>query len=225
MHKDIEVWYNGLVQRWGGNYASGDRHFLGRMKNVHELVRALSSGAEVLDIGCATGEITASIHERFGCRTTGIDISPSMVEHCRNRYHKDGLRFDRGDILSLGFEDRRFDLVLSLSVVEWIADYERAVEEVARVLKPGGQWIVSIPNWRSPVRKLEYVKSLFALKSYLRLQKNRISVSTFKSIASQYGMKTVMTIYHVFPWYYRNMEGYIGQYLGAMCILSLRKEE
>jgi ubiquinone/menaquinone biosynthesis C-methylase UbiE len=189
------------------------------------MAHPLSPEAEVLDIGCATGEITYSLHERFRCKTVGLDISANMIVHCREKFVSEGLRFEAGDILDLPFNNEQFDLVVSMSVIEWIQDYKKGVAEVSRALKPGGQWIVSIPNWKSPVRKLEYLKSLFTRGSYLRHQKNRISVSTFESIAAQYGMKTKRTIYHVFPWYYRNMEWRLGQYLGAMCILSLRKEE
>ena len=164
MHNDIKVWYDGLANAWGGNYVSGNKHFIRRIRNVHLLADPLPEDADVLDIGCASGEIAVSMHARFKCRTIGIDISEEMVNSCRKKYQYKRLYFEIGDILNLGFRNGQFDLVSSLSVIEWVEDYAKAIAEVSRVLKRNGQWIVSVPNWASPFRRIELIKSLFSKK-------------------------------------------------------------
>lgn len=212
-----------MAASWGDNYTSGNLHFLRRIENVHLLVEPLPRLAEILDIGCGTGEITASLHQRFGCRTMGIDIAKKMVDRCRAKYSSSGLSFEVSDIFDLPFENNLADLVVSMSVIEWVEDYNKCISEVSRILKQGGQWVVSLPNWQSVFRKLELIKSFFWPGSYLRLQKNRISIEEFKRVASSYGLEAVGSIYHVMPLYYRNIAGVFGPFLGAVCILSLKK--
>jgi len=74
MQHDVKSWYNGLTDKWEKCYSSKKKHFVQRLKNVHVLVKELKKNANILDIGCGTGEITSSLHKRFGCNTIGIDI-------------------------------------------------------------------------------------------------------------------------------------------------------
>lgn len=224
-HRDIAAWYDDLSTGWGKNYASGDSHFNRRMQNVHLLAEKLNEDAEILDIGCATGEITSSLHSRFKCKTTGIDISSKMIDHCHATYRDKNVFFKVGDILSLQFNDNNFDLVVSLSVIEWIDNYEKAISEVSRVLKHGGQWIVSIPNWCSPFRIIESITQKIRKQNYLQYQKNKLKVAEFECIAEKYGLKKNAAIYHVLPFYSKNVGGSVGSFLGMMCIMSLSKKQ
>lgn len=220
---NVKEWYDGLVKKWGDNYIYHDKSFSERLKNVHQLVNELTDRSNILDIGCGSGEITASVYERFRCNVIGMDVSDKMIEHCKDHYSEKNLSFELGDILNLRFPSGHFDLVLSLSVIEWLEDYERAVAEVSRVLKQGGQWIVSLPNWASPFRKIEKLKGVVFENSYLRYQKNRVPISEFKKVAESYGLKTRESIFHVLPFHKSNLPGKFGQVFGMMCILSMTK--
>jgi glycosyltransferase involved in cell wall biosynthesis/ubiquinone/menaquinone biosynthesis C-methylase UbiE len=220
---DIKTWYDGLAEKWGRNYYLHDKHFNQRFRNVYQLVNELTDKSNILDIGCATGEITASLHDRFRCNTTGLDISDRMIELCKSKYSNTNLHFEVGDITNLRFQNSEFDLILSSSVIEWINDYEKAIVEVSRVLKRGGQWIVSLPNWDSPFRKAEKLKKIFFKNSYLRYQKNHVSISEFERIAQIYGLKKTKSIFHVLPFYKSNLSGKIGPLLGMMCMMSMTK--
>ena len=223
MQHDVKSWYNGLTDKWEKCYSSKKKHFVQRLKNVHVLVKELKKNANILDIGCGTGEITSSLHKRFGCNTIGIDISQKMVEHCRSRYTGKNLHFEEGNISDLKFQSRKFDLTLSLSIIEWLVDYEKAIKEVARVLKHNGQWIVSLPNWASPFRKIEYLKSKFSKDSYLKYQKNSITIPEFLDLARTHGLEIRQSIFHVLPLLASNLKGRIGSLFGMMCILSMEK--
>jgi glycosyltransferase involved in cell wall biosynthesis/ubiquinone/menaquinone biosynthesis C-methylase UbiE len=220
---DVKEWYDGLAKKWGDNYIYHDKSFSERLKNVHQLVNELNEKSHILDIGCGSGEITASVYERFRCNVTGIDVSDKMIEHCKDHYSEKNLSFELGDILNLHFPSGHFDLVLSLSVIEWLEDYEGAIAEVSRVLKLGGQWIVSLPNWVSPFRKIEKHKGVFFKNSYLRYQKNHVPISEFKKVADSHGLKTTESIFHVLPFYKSKLSGKFGQLFGMMCIMSMTK--
>jgi len=82
-------------------------------------------------------------HQRFaeaGARLTGIDLTPRAVEHTRRRLALFGLSSDLsvGDAEALEFPDASFDVVYSWGVLHHSPDTPGAIDEVWRVLKPGG---------------------------------------------------------------------------------------
>jgi SAM-dependent methyltransferase len=123
----------------------------------HRLVRLVEEYARpeatrVLDLGCAGGRNTVLLAERaFDVRA--VDASAAMVERTRERVAavlgperaRERIRLGRMDDLS-PFADGRFDLVVALGIYHGAgsrAEWERAVAETARVLKPGGRVLVN----------------------------------------------------------------------------------
>jgi len=109
-------------------------------------------GEDVLDIGCGPGFLTADLGAGVGegGSVSGIDQSESMLELATRRCeHQSGIRIEAGDAVDLGGEDERFDLVVSTQVLEYVADVDRALSEIARVLRPGGRALLLATDWRS----------------------------------------------------------------------------
>ncbi|HEB89555.1 MAG TPA: methyltransferase domain-containing protein [Deltaproteobacteria bacterium] len=109
-------------------------------------------GEDVLDVGCGPGFLTADLSAGVGENGSvlGIDQSESMLELARKRC--DGYpqtRIEGGDAAAIGGEDARFDLVVSTQVLEYVADIDRALGEIARVLRPGGRTLLLATDWRS----------------------------------------------------------------------------
>ena len=99
-------------------------------------------GARVLDAGCGTGEITARLAAKFPTVSfVGLDLEEPHLETARARSAAFGsrVRFERGDVLSLGYSDSTFDLAVSRHVLQALPDAQRALREMVRVLKPGGR--------------------------------------------------------------------------------------
>ncbi len=101
-------------------------------------------GLEVLEIGCGRGVGTELILERFGARkVVALDLDEEMVERARRRlarYGRERLELRVGDVTRLGFEDRSFDAVVNFAAIHHVPDWQSAIAEVARVLKPGGRF-------------------------------------------------------------------------------------
>ena len=99
----------------------------------------------ILDVGCGTGAIL----KRLGNpeKNIGVDLAPEALVFCRQR----GLHNVReGDICALPFADASFDAVICSSVLyhQWVGDIERAMEEMHRVLGPGGVLVINVPAFR-----------------------------------------------------------------------------
>lgn len=110
-------------------------------------------GGKVLDVGCGPGVTVDPLVRERGCEWWGVDVSERMIEDGRRRYGSDPrVHFSVGDIERLSFEDRFFDAILCVGVVEYLASDQIAIREMLRVLKPGGTLIVTLPNAQSPFR-------------------------------------------------------------------------
>lgn len=94
-----------------------------------------------------------------GARAYGIDISEPTVIQARAAFGTGpgALQGAVGDVRALPFGDASFDAIYSMGTIEHFDETERAVEEIARVLKPGGRAIVGVPNRYDP-----FLRPLFA---------------------------------------------------------------
>ena len=108
-------------------------------------------GERVLDGGCGNARDLIELFG-LGCRCTGIDYSPNMVEEARQELAKHDITdvtLEVGDLTDLQFPDESFDKVFASEVLEHIPDYRKAISEMARVVKPGGTVVVTTPNRHS----------------------------------------------------------------------------
>jgi len=106
----------------------------------------------MLDVGCGPG-VTADYFVKRGFDLYGVDIAPEMIRQCGETFAGvDRAHFSVGVIEKLEFPDGFFDVVTAMGVVEYIEDDARAVAEMARVTRPGGIVIVTLPNAWSPFR-------------------------------------------------------------------------
>ena len=150
---------------------------MARRRNVYELFEPLAAEGTVLDIGCGPG-ITVEHLARKYSQIVGVDLSIGMVKECVTLYGKMGsAHFSSGRIEELPFISECFDAVICMGVVEYIEDDYRAVNELRRVLKPGGSVIITLPNKLSPYRiwnKWVYRKVTTGLKSLLGLGRRNL---------------------------------------------------
>lgn len=133
---------------------------------------AEARGSRVLEIGVGLG----ADHQRFaeaGADLWGIDLTGRAVGHTRRRLAAFGLssRLAVGDAESLGFPDASFDRVYSWGVLHHSPDTPKAIAEVWRVLKPGGEARIMIYHKWSLVGLMLWVRyALLGLKPWLTLQ-------------------------------------------------------
>ena len=92
-------------------------------------------GLSLLDIGCGTGHHMSSLRER-GFTVAGVDGSEDMLAHARA--NNPGAQVLHADVEEIPFPDSSFDFIVCIEVLRYLPDSFRSIQEMARVLKPGG---------------------------------------------------------------------------------------
>ncbi|MBN1139594.1 MAG: class I SAM-dependent methyltransferase, partial [Anaerolineae bacterium] len=106
--------------------------------------RIASHGLEpgrLLDIGCGSGDFLLGMQER-GWQVFGLDISPEAAALAR----QNGLDVFGGHLLEAPYQEHSFDLVTMWDVLEHLHDPAAYLVRVAQLLKPGGRFVVTLPN-------------------------------------------------------------------------------
>jgi len=111
----------------------------------------LVEGERLLDVGCGLGEAALALAEDLGAsgKVVGIDASTSMLSAARERARAAvcPMRFLVGDALALDEPDSSFDAARSERTLQWLTDPQAAVDELARVLRPGGRISLLDTDW------------------------------------------------------------------------------
>jgi len=103
----------------------------------------------VLEVGGGEGEVAERIIRELGAELVGVDQSERMVEIQRGK----GIDARLGDVQDLPFEDEEFDVAVAAWMLYHVADLDRALAELARVLRPGGR-LVAATNSIDHLREL-----------------------------------------------------------------------
>ncbi len=119
------------------------------VRNVPQMVPLFFHGRNVLDLGCGSGDQMALWREG-GLDVWGVDISPIAADAGSKR----GLRIFSGEIWDAGFAGGCFDIVYANQVIEHTRETNAILEEIKRVLKPGGVLIMGAPNTGSHLLRI-----------------------------------------------------------------------
>lgn len=138
-------------------------------------------GRRVLEVGCGQGGMAALWAER-GARLTAVDLNPDAIAATRERFSQRGLTGEirQVDARSLPFEDGTFEYAYSWGVLHHSPDLARSVDELMRVLRPGGEFGVMLYNRHS----ILYWYQILYLEGLLHAERRFLSPL---QLASRYG--------------------------------------
>ena len=130
--------------------SAGYERFMGRWSRIlapHFIAFAgVKNGDRVLDVGTGTGSVAATVEASMPVsEIVGIDPSAGFIAHAQKNAKSTRARFEVGDAQALKFNDASFDRTLSLLVMNFIPDHNKAIGEMRRVTRPQG--IVSACVW------------------------------------------------------------------------------
>jgi 2-polyprenyl-3-methyl-5-hydroxy-6-metoxy-1,4-benzoquinol methylase len=132
---------------WSRLYETADGrtyHFHVRRMRVLELLP--EQLGHVADIGCGPGVMVEAVLARGGTYA-GIDASPEMIREAKAKYgNRRGVAFQVATIEQLVLPDGGFDQVICMAVLEYLRTPDCALREIARILRPGGTALVTVPK-------------------------------------------------------------------------------
>jgi 2-polyprenyl-6-hydroxyphenyl methylase/3-demethylubiquinone-9 3-methyltransferase len=156
-----------------------------------------------IDVGCGSGVFTELIAKR-GWSALGVDVSSEMIAKARSRVRAnsslaESLSFDMVPIEKLVREPASYDLVLSLSALEYIEDDSAALHTLVELTRPGGFVVLSVPNRSGLVRiaermlyrirKLSRDRFLRNRGDYLAFQKHQYTSKELDRMMLELGME------------------------------------
>jgi glycosyltransferase involved in cell wall biosynthesis/SAM-dependent methyltransferase len=201
---DVRKLFNDKAHCWRGKYGprgkldSRVEQFTGRLSQI------CPTASDILELGCGTGEIAAAIGHR-GYSVTACDFAEEMIAIARGNPAGKTVNWVclDPDWKIFPFEDGSFDGVVASSVFEYLVDVPQVAAELARILRPGGNLLLTVPNPFNPARKLETwfpskllhrrlpllhkLPALDSYASYLRLSRNRFRGDRWESLLTAAG--------------------------------------
>jgi len=136
----------------------------------------LDQAATALDVGTSTGTNLRMLRTLGFGNVQGLDASEEAIRFCAQ---KGFLTVRKGDMCSMPFASNEFDLVLATDVIEHVDDDALAVAEIARILKPGGVALITVPTFRC----------LWGLQDEVAKHKRRYRKSELLALVASSGMQ------------------------------------
>jgi ubiquinone/menaquinone biosynthesis C-methylase UbiE len=137
--KQSQAYYDDFSSWYERERAAGYHRLIDDLEM--SVIEPLCADATVLEVGCGTGLILERL-AKHARQAVGVDLSPGMLR----RAHERGLQVTIGSATQIPFASNSFDVVCSFKVLAHIPDIAAAMEEIARVTKPGGRMVLEFYN-------------------------------------------------------------------------------
>jgi SAM-dependent methyltransferase len=105
----------------------------------------LARGKRVVDLGSGSGYGSAALAEQ-AVHVTGVEISSEGVEYAQEHFGSSKVQFVCASATETGLDKSAYDLAVAFEVIEHLSNWGDLLREAKRLLKPGGQFVVSTPN-------------------------------------------------------------------------------
>ncbi len=160
------------VEKYFVNRHSHTERVANHAKDLLRRVHDVRPGMSYLDVGCGVGDAARKIAESGALDVTGIDVDPDQIQAANRGPALPNLHFRAMDATHLQFGDGQFDVVATSKTRHHIPNWERAFEEMARVLHAGGYLIYTdftAPSWLAPAARRLFPSAGFPSEEALNL--------------------------------------------------------
>ncbi len=134
-------------KNWTGERLETDVFNETSIEHLHRYAIAMElvNNKKVLDIACGEG-YGSNLLAKNASHVTGVDINADIIKQATAKYQKQNLEFLTGTVENIPAADKQFEVVISFETLEHIADHNKMMAEIKRVLLPGGLLIISTPD-------------------------------------------------------------------------------
>ena len=142
------------------------------------------NGENILEVGCGAGRFTEVVLKHTNATLYALDYSTAVDANYKNNGPHDRLKLFQADMFRMPFAENSFDKVFCFGVLQHTPDFKKALESMAKVLKPGGELVVDfypIKGWytkinakyllRPLLKRMEHEKLLSLIKKFVPLLK------------------------------------------------------
>jgi len=204
-----------------------------RLEAVLSGIKKTETPIKLLDIGCYDGHVGLLLKRKFGkqCKVYGIDVANNSIKLALQK----GIQAKICDVTAgISYESNKFDYVFAGEIIEHLYDTDFFMEEVKRVLKPNGIFILTTPNFLSFGRRIYYLfgKGIFMEVSFSLPEKaaghiRYFTFDTLKELAKLHNFEPIMTFSDTvtFPWFRINLFAKIFPTMGQSIIAFLRNKK
>ena len=201
----------GELKNWSGERLETAVFTETAVEHLHRYALALEfvQNKKVLDIASGEGYGANLLAQKAG-HVIGVDISSDVIKQANQKYQRPNLRFLCGSVENIPVPDKEVDVIVSFETLEHIADHEKMLAEIKRVLATGGLLIISTPDKKNYTDKTGYknpfhTKELYAeeftalLKKYFKnvqLLDQQITLSSVITGEQAQGLKKYTGNFH-----------------------------
>ena len=141
--------------------SEGYERFMGRWSRLlapqYIVFAGIRNGERVLDVGTGTGSVATTLAAAMpSSEIVGIDPSEAFIAYAKSNARSDRVRFEVGDAQALRHKDGSFDQTMSLLVMNFVPDHEKAIGEMRRVTRPGGAVSACVWDYNAGMEMLRF---------------------------------------------------------------------
>lgn len=120
-------------------------------KKLRMVLPLFKTGERFLDVGCGTGELLLRLNDRYKI-LAGIDLNPCVLDIARKKL----FRLKNIAVLQQDFMEyssaKKYDACAMLDFLEHVSDPEKVLAKAGKLLRNGGQLVISVPNWYDKIK-------------------------------------------------------------------------
>lgn len=135
---------------WGARTPAGQKRYDNKAK-LFKKVCAIKNGMKILEVGCGDGEFTKRLVKVVPSKVkiVATDVTPAVIQRAKKQIKRKNLIFKVDNFESMKFTKEFFDIVCGVSILHHV-NTKRAIGEIYRVLKKGGEMFFTEPNYINP---------------------------------------------------------------------------
>lgn len=113
------------------------------LKTIRFIEHNVAKSAPILDMGAFASEVPCILHKLNYSNVVGVDLNPNV----KKMPHADSVRYEVADFMRTPFENESFAVITAVSVIEHGFDSRSLLQELSRLLRPGGYFVASFDYW------------------------------------------------------------------------------